>query len=119
MAEYRMLFRTTIEDIFIIKDRIMNTPDLVNDYYAKYGAAWQLKLSGDIIAVAVEWCYRNYMDSFEFEPTLEEFEEAFDEYNYWDLFSRLELTEIRPSDGLARAIMRTYAMAILEIEVVE
>ena len=116
MTEYPMLFRTTIEDIFIIKDRILNAPDLVNDYYAKYGGAWQLTLSGDIIAVAVEWCYRDYMDSFEFEPTLDEFEEAFDEYDYWELFSRLGLDEISPGAGLARPIMRTYAMVILEGE---
>ena len=116
MTEYPMLFRATSEDVFAIKDRVLNTPDIANDYYAKYGVGWRLKLSGDIIATAVEWCYRDYMDSFEFEPTLDEFEEAFDKYDYWVLFSRLGLDEIRPRDELARPIMRTYAMAILEGE---
>ena len=114
MTEYPMLFRTTKKDIMTIKERVLEAPNLANDYYAKYGAGWQLKLSGDIIATAVEWCYRDYMATYGGKPTLNEFEEVFDGFDYWDLFGRLGLAEIRPRDGVARPIMRTYAMAILE-----
>ena len=114
MTEYPMLFRTTKKDIMTIKERVLEEPNLTNDYYAKYGAGWRLKLSGDVIATAVACCYLDYIETCGGKPTLDKFEEVFDGFDYWDLFDRLGLTEIRPSDGLARPIMRTYAMAILE-----
>ena len=113
MTEYPMLFRATSKDVYAIKDRVLNTPDLVNDYYAKYGVGWKLKLSGDIIATAVEWCYRDFLDTFGKKPTMDTFERAFDEYDYWELFKLAGLAEIRPRDGLARPIMRTFAMAMI------
>ena len=116
MAEYPMLFKTTKKDVLKIAKRVNETPvpELSVKYHEKYGAGWQLKLSGDIIAAAVDWCYRDYLDTTGGKPTIDEFEEAFDEYDYWELFKMAGLAEIRPGDGLARPIMRTYAMALLE-----
>ena len=116
MSENIALFKTTKKDILRIAKRVNETliSELPVKYHDKYGAGWKLKLSGDIIATAVVWCYRDYLDKFGKKPTVDEFEEAFDDYDYWDLFCELELIELRPSDGLARAIMRTYAMVILE-----
>lgn len=115
MTENIALFKTMKEDVLKIAKRVNETliSELPVKYHEKYGAGWQLKLSGDIIATAVDWCYRDYLDTFKEKPTIEEFEEAFDEYDYWDLFGRFGLAEIRPRDGLARPIMRTYAMAMI------
>jgi len=118
MSENIALFKTTKKDVLKIAERVNETSisELSVKYHEKYGAGWKLKLSGDIIATAVEWCYRLFIETCGGKPTLDKFEEVFDGFDYWDLFDRLGLTEIRPSDGLARPIMRTYAMAIMEGE---
>ena len=88
MTEYPMLFRTTKKDVKTIAKRVNETPlpTLLEEYLEKYGAGWKLKLSGDIIATAVEWCYRDFLDMFGKKPTMDTFERAFDEYDYWEMF---------------------------------
>jgi hypothetical protein len=118
MSKNIALFKTTKKDVLKIAERVNETSisELSVKYHEKYGAGWQLKLSGDIIATAVEWCYRDFLNTFGKKPTMDTFERAFDEFDYWELFKLVGLAEIRPRDGLARPIMRTYAMAIMEGE---
>lgn len=118
MSENIALFKTTKKDVLKIAERVNETQisKLSVKYHEKYGAGWKLKLSGDIIATAVEWCYRDFLNTFGKKPTMDTFERAFDEFDYWELFKLTGLAEIRPGDGLARPIMRTYAQAIMEGE---
>lgn len=112
-----VLFKTTATEVRCIADRLNNMmiSDIQKTYIEKYGAGWKLKLQGDIVATAVEWCHRDYTCSG-YTPTTEEMVDAWYEYTYFDLFEDMGLSELRPSKALEEGLVSTYAHAMLEAE---
>lgn len=109
-----ILFNATAKDVRAIAKRLNESEisEIPEIYYKKFGAPCALKLQGDIIATAVEWCHRDFTECEGYAPTAEELAKAFDEFDYWDLFETMGLEKLRPSETLGRSIMMTYAHAM-------
>lgn len=110
-----ILFKVTAKDVHRIADRLNNSIiyEIPEKYHQQYGAGWQLKLQGDIVATAVEWCYRDYTATG-YLPNADEIVKAWYEYTYFDLFEAMGLSELRPPKTLEEGLVHTYACAMAE-----
>ena len=118
MTEKLPLFKCTSKQVHEIADRLNNmlVHKIPDNYHEQYGAGWMLKLQGDIIATAVEWCYRDFITELNHVPTPSEIEKAWYDYTYFDLFDSMGLAELRPPKMLENSIMYTYAIAMTQKE---
>lgn len=110
-----VLFKATADEVRAIAKRlngslISEIPDI---YYKKFGAGWKLKLQGNIVATAVEWCHRDYTATG-YLPNADEIVKAWYEYTYFDLFEEMGLSELRPPKTLEEGLVYTYACAMAE-----
>lgn len=110
-----LLFKATADDVRAIVERLNGSliSEIPEMYCKKYGAGWKLKLQGDIVAAAVEWCHRDYTATG-YHPNADEIVKAWYEYTYFDLFEEMGLSELRPPKTLEEGLVRTYACAMAE-----
>ncbi len=110
-----ILFEATAEDVHRIADRLNNSliSEIPEKYHRQYGAGWMLKLQGDIVATAVEWCHRDYTAGG-YRPTADEIVRAYYDYSYYDLFEEMGLSKLRPPSALESGLVSTYAHAMAE-----
>jgi hypothetical protein len=76
-----VLFKATADDVRAIVERLNGSliSEIPEMYCKKYGAGWKLKLQGDIVAAAVEWCHRDYTATG-YHPNADEIVKAYQKF---------------------------------------
>lgn len=93
----------------------MQMSEIVPSYQKRLGVGWPMRLAGDVLACAVDWCYRYYVRQHRHKPTdVDEFLARFDYYTFLDLYDYMGLRCIRLPPKTERALTITYALAMIE-----
>lgn len=81
-------------------------------YADTFGAVWQLKIQSDLVAYAVNWMARDYIDIFGYLGDEWELMDAFVEYDYLELFDAFP--DFKPSEAIGLALARTYIDGLID-----
>ena len=80
-------------------------------YADTYGAPWRIKVQGDLIAVAVNWMAKDFVENFGYLGDATELMDAFIEYDYLELFDNYP--DFRPNEMLGLGLARTYIEGLI------